>query len=381
MRRLLPALMILIIIRIYDLIRGVGVIERRGRQLATAVSGIQGLVRVVAAITAAFLTAGLPALAAAAEINIYSYRKEQLLKPQLDAFRKATGIRYNLVTGRADALTQRLRNEGRNSPADLLFTTDAGRLVQARMLGLLQPVRSQVLETAIPARYRDPEGHWFGLGLRARLIFYAVDRVRPARLSTYEALSAPEWKGRILVRSSNNIYNQSLLAALVHHNGAAKAERWARGVVANMARRPQGGDTDQLRAVAAGAGDIAIANHYYYARLMASKRARDRAVVARVKPFWPNQKGRGAHVNISGAGITKSARNLAAAIRLLEYLAGDEAQRIYAEIGHELPVKPGVAVSGIVGAMGAFKADDIALEILGRNNAAAVRMFDRAGWR
>lgn len=339
------------------------------------------LTRRTALLAAALLVVALPAVASAAEVNIYSYRKEALIKPQLEAFRKATGISYNLITGSAGGLLQRLQNEGRNSPADLLFTTDAGRLSRAKNKGLLQPVRSKLLETHIPARLRDPEGYWFGLGIRTRAIFYHPARVKRSELSTYEALADARWKGRILVRSSNNIYNQSLLASLIHHLGAAGAEDWARAIVANLARKPQGGDTDQIRAVAAGAGDIAIANSYYYGRLLASKRARDRRVAESVRVFWPNQDGRGAHVNVSGAGVTRSAGNRAEAVRLLEFLAGPEAQRIYAEVGHELPVRAGVALGTVVDAMGTFKQDPLPLEILGRNNAAAVRIFDRVGWR
>ncbi len=320
-------------------------------------------------------------LAAPGEVNIYSSRKEHLIRPQLEAFTKATGISYRIVTGGADALTMRIQREGVNSPADVLLTVDAGRLVRAKKLGILRPIRSAVLERAIPARYRDPDGYWFGLGLRARLLFYAVGRVDPSSLSTYEALTGPEWKGRILVRSSGNIYNQSLLASLIHHHGGAKAEAWARGIVANLARRPQGGDRDQLRGIAAGVGDVAIANHYYYARLKASTKPRDREVIEKIKPFWPNQKGRGVHVNISGAGVAKHSRNRANAVKLLEYLASEAGQRIYARVSYEYPVREGVEPSPIAASLGAFKADVIDLEILGRNNAEAVRMFDRAGWR
>lgn len=337
-------------------------------------------VRIAPAVIPAVVLAFLP-MAAAADVNIYSYRKEALIKPQLEAFKKATGVSYNLITGSAGGLLQRLKNEGRNSPADVLFTTDVGRLTRAKKMGLLRPVRSKILETQIPLRFRDPKGYWFGLGIRARAIFYNPARVNPSELSTYEALTDKKWRGRILIRSSSNIYNQSLLASLIHHHGPERAEAWARGMVANMARRPQGGDTDQIRAAAAGEGDIAIANSYYYGRLLASKRARDRAVAANIRVFWPNQKGRGAHVNVSGAAITASSRNKADAIRLLEFLVGVEAQKIYAEVGHELPVRPGVALGPIVASMGSFKQDDLPLEVLGKNNAAAVRIFDRVGWR
>ena len=317
----------------------------------------------------------------AAGVNIYSYRKEALIKPQLEAFKKATGISYKLITGKAGGLLQRLKNEGMNSPADILFTVDAGRLHRAIEMGLLQPVRSSILEAQIPARFRDPSGRWFGLGIRARAIFYHVDRVNPAELSSYEDLTDPKWRGRILIRSSSNIYNQSLLASMIEHQGAQKAEKWAQGIVANMARRPQGGDTDQLRAVAAGEGDIAITNNYYYARLVASKKARDRKVTEKVRVFWPNQNGRGVHVNISGAAVTKSAKNKANAVKLLEFLVGEEAQRIYASVGYEYPVRAGIARGSVVAGMGKLKMDGLSLDSLGRNNARAVRIFDRVGWR
>lgn len=338
------------------------------------------LLAALAAASAAGMVAGDIA-AAAGEVNIYSYRKERLIKPQLDSFSAATGIAYNLVTGKADALAQRIKAEGRNSPADVLLTVDAGRLVRAKRMGIVQAVRSAVLEDSIPARFRDPEGYWFGLGIRARTIFYATDRVKPEALSSYEALAGAQWKGRVLIRSSSNIYNQSLMASLIHHHDIAKAQAWAAAMVANFARRPQGGDTDQLRALAAGVGDVAIANHYYYVRLLTSKRPRDREIVAKVKPFWPNQKGRGVHLNISGAAVTRYAKNRAAAIRLIEYLAGPAAQRLYASVAQEFPVRDGVAPSAAVASLGTFNGDPVALRVLGENNAEAVRIFDRVGWR
>ena len=334
------------------------------------------------------VTAGLalsmsivPALAAAGEVNIYSYRKEHLIRPQLEAFAKTTGLSYNIITGTADALAQRIRREGVNGPADVLLTVDAGRLVRAKTMGILQSIRSAALKNAIPAHYRDPEGYWFGLGLRARTLFYAINRVDPASLSTYEALTDSRWKGRILVRSSSNIYNQSLLASLIFHHGGTRAEAWARGIVVNLARKPQGGDRDQLRGVAAGVGDVAIANHYYYAKLKASKKSRDRNVIEMIKPFWPNQKGRGVHVNVSGAGVAKYSKNKTNAIKLIEFLASAAGQRIYADYSFEYPVRPGVEASPILKSLGTFKPDVLDLEILGRNNAEAAKTFDRAGWR
>lgn len=206
------------------------------------------------------------------EVNIYSYRQEVLIRPLLDAFTAETGIRVNLVSGKADALLERLKSEGANSPADLLLTVDAGRLIRAKEAGVFQAISSDVLESAIPARYRDPSGHWFGLSVRSRVIFYARDRVTPDELSSYEALTDPKWRDRICVRSSSNVYNQSLLASMIAHTDVDTAEQWARQVVANMARKPQGGDRDQIKAVAAGQCDLAIANTYYYARMLTSKR-------------------------------------------------------------------------------------------------------------
>jgi len=324
------------------------------------------------------LSAGV---AQAAEVNVYSARQEQLIKPQLDAFTKETGIQVNLVTDSGDKLVQRLQAEGRNSPADLFFTVDAGNLGLAKQMGLFQPVKSQALEAAIPAQYRDPEGYWVGLGVRARPIFYSKEKVDPKTLSTYEDLADPKWKGKILIRSSSNIYNISLLSALIEHHGAAKAEEWAKGVAANLARKPQGGDRDQLKAAAAGEGDIAIANTYYYALMANSKDAADREAVAKLGVFWPNQQSSGTHVNISGAGLTASAKNVAEATKLLEFLVSDEAQKIYAEGGQEYPVKPGVPASATVTALGPFKADTLNLAALGRNHAEALKIYDRVGWR
>ncbi len=325
---------------------------------------------------------GLASRAAdAAEVNVYSARKEVLIKPLLEAFTAETGIAVNLVSGKADALLQRLEREGANSPADVLLTTDAGRLVRAKQMGLLQPIRSGLLDAAIPAQYRDPEGAWYGLSIRARPIIYALDRVTPAELSTYQALADPVWKNRVCVRSSNNIYNQSMLAAFIHHLGADRTEDWAKGLVANFARKPQGGDTDQIRAVAAGECDVTLANTYYLARLTISPKAAYRAVAAKVAIFWPDQNGFGVHVNISGAGVTRVAGHVEEAVALLEYLAAPQAQRNYAEVVHEYPVRTDVAWSDVVSAWGRFTADSLNLAVLGENNAEAVRIADRAGWR
>ncbi len=329
------------------------------------------------------LLTSVTALPANAEevVNVYSARKEELIKPLLDKFTAETGIKVNLLTGEAGALMKRLENEGINSPADILLTVDVGNLTRAQAAGLLQPVFSSVLDASIPSNLRDQGGYWYGLSVRARPIIYAKDRINPADLSTYEALSEPKWKGRILVRSSSNIYNQSLVASMIEAIGIKRTEEWARGLVSNFARSPKGGDTDQIKAVAAGEGDITIANTYYLARLMASDKTEDRAVAEKVAVFWPNQDDRGTHINISGAGITRSSKNKENAIKLLEFLVSDKAQEWYAEVNHEYPVKPVVRKSNVLEVLGDFKADSINLAVLGKNNAEAVKVMDRAGWR
>lgn len=315
------------------------------------------------------------------EVNIYSARKEELIKPLLDEFTAKTGIQVNLLTGKADALLKRLEIEGINSPADLLLTTDVGRLTRAQAAGVLQPIFSPTLDADVPANLRDPDGYWYGLSVRARTIMYAKDRVSPDKNLTYESLSDPKWKGRILIRSSNNIYNQSLVASMIEELGVEKTEKWARGLIANLARSPKGGDRDQIRGVAAGEGDICIANTYYLGKMLTSKKPEERAAASKIAIFWPNQNGRGTHINISGAGVTKSAKNKENAIKLLEFLLSDDAQRWYSEKNFEYPVKSGVAKSDILKSWGEFKADGLNLAVLGKNNAEAVRIMDRAGWK
>jgi iron(III) transport system substrate-binding protein len=328
----------------------------------------------------ALVTATPPAFAAG-EVNLYSARKEELIKPLLDRFTADTGIKVNLVTGKADALLKRLESEDRNTPADLLLTTDAGRLYRAYEADLLQPVRSDTLERAVPAIYRDPEGHWFGVSVRARVLMYASDRLDPAGLSTYEDLADERWKGRICIRSSNNIYNQSLVASLIVAHGEAETEAWAKGLIANLARPPKGGDRDQIKAVAAGQCDVAVANTYYLGTMLNSSDPAQREAAAKISVFWPNQADRGSHVNVSGAGITRHARNRNNAVRLLEFMTTEESQRWYAEANLEYPVRTGITLNPTLEAWGTFAGDTINLAELGRHNAAAVRLMDRAGWK
>lgn len=333
-------------------------------------------------ITLAILVASLAAPAFAdGEVNVYSSRKEQLIKPLFDKFTESTGIKVNLVTGKDDALLERLKLEGENTPADLLMTADAGRLHRAVEMGLTQPVESETLKKDIPATLRDPANQWFGLTSRARPIFYVKDKVKPEELSTYEALTDEKWKGRICVRSSDNIYNQSMLGSMIAVNGVEKTQAWAEGFVRNFARPPEGGDRDQIKAAAAGQCDIALSNTYYYGQMLTGEEAEDKAAAEKVAIFWPNQQDRGVHVNISGAAVTKVAKNKDNAVKLMEFLVSDESQKWYAEANQEYPVKAGVAASEMLKSWGEFKADSVNLGELGKNNAEAVKIMDKAGWK
>ena len=316
------------------------------------------------------------------EVNLYSARKENLIKPLLEQFTAETGIKVNLVTGKASALLKRLQVEGRNTPADLFLTVDAGRLHVAKQAGLLQPVESRVLIDAIPAHLRDRDNQWFGLSKRARVIVYSKQRAKAEMLSSYEGLTDPKWKGKICIRSSGNIYNQSMLASMVFHHGKADAEKWAAGAVANMAHPPRGNDRAQVKAIAVGECDIAVVNSYYLGNMQASSDQGERDAAAKVALFFPNQSDRGTHINISGAGITKNAANRDNARKLLEFMVGDKAQKWYASSNYEYPVKAGIEVSAIVKSWGyPFKEDSLDMGQLGINNITAVKIFDRVGWR
>ncbi|MES9822072.1 MAG: Fe(3+) ABC transporter substrate-binding protein [Candidatus Thiodiazotropha sp.] len=324
----------------------------------------------------------VPSLSLADEVvNLYSARKENLIKPLLDRFSEETGIKVNLVTGKADALLQRLQSEGRNTPADMLITTDAGRLHRAKAAGVTQAVESGVLRGLVPESFRDPDGHWYGLSLRARPILYVKGKVDPSRLSTYEALVDPEWDDRICIRSSGNIYNQSLVASMIAANGAEATETWAKAFVKQFARPPKGGDRDQIKAAAAGLCDIVIANTYYLAGMLTSKDKAQRDAAAKLAVFWPNQQGRGAHVNVSGAALTKAAKNRKNAIRLLEFLVNRDSQAWYAEANGEYPVRKDVDANQLLKGWGDFKMDRLNLAQLGLLNPDALRMMDRAGWK
>lgn len=325
-----------------------------------------------------FLSAGL--CVHAAEINVYSHRHYDSDAVLFEKFSKETGIKVNVVKGSADQLIQRLISEGKNSPADVLLTVDAGRLHRAKEAGILQPVQSKKLQQNVPPSMSDPDGHWYGMTVRARVIVYAKGRVKPTELSTYEDLASPKWRARIAVRSSSNIYNQSLLASIIAANGPDKALSWAKAVRKNMVRAPRGSDRDQARTVASGLADVAVINTYYLGILANSTTAADREVAKKVGVFFPNQKGRGAHVNVSGGGVTSSSKNKKEAIQFLEFLTNPQSQKTFGEQNYEYPVKIETNRSKLLESWGPFKADKVNLSVLGTKNSEAVKIFDRAGW-
>jgi iron(III) transport system substrate-binding protein len=329
--------------------------------------------------TAAIL--GSAVSASAAEVNVYSSRHYDTDKSLYQTFTQQTGIKVNIIEGRDDELIERIRTESGNSPADILITVDAGRLWRAQNADILQPIKSKTLEDTVPSYLREPSGLWFGLTKRARVIIYNKAAVKPSELSTYEDLADPKWKGRLLIRSSTNVYNQSLAGSILAAHGEQKTEEWARGIVANLARRPQGGDSDQIKAVAAGEGDIAVSNTYYFGRIAGSDKPEDKAIADKVGVFFPNQNDRGTHVNISGAGVLKNAPNKDNAVKFLEYLVSPPAQKIFAEGNYEYPVSKVAETSPVIASWGSFKEDNLNAAVFGKNNEEALKIMDRAGWK
>lgn len=322
------------------------------------------------------LGAGMLSLAAAAqEIVVYSARNEQLIKPLFDAYTAQTGTRIRFITDKEGPLLARLKAEGENTPADLLITVDAGNLWLAAEEGLLAPISSSVLERNIPAHLRDPQNRWFGLSVRARTIVYSTKRVRPAELSTYEDLAHPKWKGRLCLRTSKKVYNQSLVAMMIARLGEKKTEEIVRGWVRNLATDVFPDDTSLMKAILAGQCDVGIVNTYYFGRL---KRQDPEAPIAL---FWPNQKDRGVHVNVSGAGVTRYARHRDEAVRFLEWLSSEQTQSLFADANLEYPANPRVRPHPLVAAWGSFKQDTINVSEAGRLQARAVMLMDRAGYQ
>ncbi|MGF6594856.1 extracellular solute-binding protein [Pseudomonas sp. 2835] len=311
---------------------------------------------------------------AADEVVVYSSRIDELIKPVFDAYTKETGVKIKFITDKEAPLMQRIKAEGENATADLLLTVDAGNLWQAEQMGILQPIKSDVIDKNIPAQYRASSHQWTGLSLRARTIAYSTDRVKPEELSTYEALADKNWEGRLCLRTAKKVYNQSLTATLIETHGEQKTEEIIKGWVNNLSTDVFSDDTALLQAINAGQCDVGIVNTYYYGRLH-----KENPKLA-VKLFWPNQADRGVHVNLSGIGLTKHAPHPEAAKKLVEWMTGAEAQKIFAGVNQEFPANPAVAPSEEVAAWGTFKADSIPVEVAGKRQAEAIRLMDRAGW-
>lgn len=337
--------------------------------------------RIAAPLAAVLVGSAFASQTLADEVNIYSARHYDSDEILYQAFTDETGIQVNVLEGDSDQLSERIQREGVASPADVMLTVDAGRLWRAEQDGIFQSVESDVLNERLPESMRHPEGLWFGFSQRARVIFYNRENFDPSQISNYEDLADSQFEGDVCIRSSNNIYNQSLLASLVAHHGEEGAEEWAQGVVDNMARDPEGGDTDQIRGVATGQCDLAVANHYYYVRLLHSDDEADREAARKVGVIFPNQDGRGTHVNVGGAGLVSAAQNPENGVRFLEFLSSDEAQEVLANRNYEFPVVDGVKKNPVLESWGNFKKDTLNVNTLGENNPEAIRIFDRVGWR
>jgi iron(III) transport system substrate-binding protein len=326
-------------------------------------------------LVASFAAVGLSSLALADEVVVYSARNEQLIKPLFDAYTKQTGVKVKFVTDKEGPLMERLKAEAANTPADMLITVDAGNLWQAANQGLLQPVNSATLNANIPAHLRDPKNLWFGLSVRARTIFYNNQKIKPADLSSYEDLANAKWKGKLCLRTSKKVYNQSLVAMMIEEHGEAKTEQVVKGWMSNLATDVFSDDTKMLESIAAGQCDVGIANTYYYARLM------NKSPDLPISVFWANQNAKGVHVNVSGAGIVRHAKNPAGAQKLLEWLSSEKAQNLFTDLDLEYPANPSVKPDPKLVAWGPFKQNLINVNKAGELQADAVRLMDRAGYK
>jgi iron(III) transport system substrate-binding protein len=329
-------------------------------------------------IASTLMLAGVTSTAnAAEEVNVYSYRQPTLIEPLFAGFTEETGIKVNVVFAKK-GLAERLVNEGANSPADLVFTVDIGRLNEVVEKGVVQAVQSETLENNIPAQYRDPKGEWFGLTLRTRSIYASKDRVNLDDIKNYEDLADPMWKGKICTRSGKHAYNLALFASMIAHHGEADTEKWLEGVKANLARKPQGNDRAQVKAIKEGVCDLSLGNNYYFGKMI--NNPDQKAWADAVTLTFPNQDNRGTHVNISGMALTKAAPNKENAIKLMEYLTETKAQTMYAEDNYEYPVKPGVAPSALVASWGSFKADELPLSEIASLRKTAAKLVDKVGF-
>lgn len=314
-------------------------------------------------------------------VNLYTDRHYDTDEELYKMFTEETGIKVNVVKGKSDELIERLSREGEDTEADILITADAGRLHRAKEKGLLQALENETLSNNIPQNLRDKANHWFGLTVRGRVIVYSKDRIDPTELSTYEDLTSDKWNGKVLVRSSSNIYNQSLLASFIAINGEEKAKEWAKGLVENMAREPEGNDRAQAKGVVAGEGDLAIMNTYYIGKMLNSSDPEEVKVAKSVGVFFPNQDTTGTHINVSGIGLTKNSKNKENAVELMEFLSSEIAQEQFAKANYEYPVNPEVEASDLLKSWGEFKRQDINLSKLGEFNKRAVEIFNEVNWK
>ena len=336
----------------------------------------------IAAIIPALVITGCSSTPIDEEVNLYTARKEHLIRPLINIFEKETGIKVNVVSAKTKVLIKKIVDQGETSPADLLITVDAGNLHKAKLKNITQEVKSEKLNSLVPKHLRDKEGHWYGLSIRSRVIMYNPEAINAKDIMNYENLMDPTLKGRVCIRSSSNIYNQSLLASIIYHNGEQAAKKWAKGVVNNFSRQPKGNDRGQMTAVVLGKCDVTLANTYYLGKWISSKKDTEREYAKKIKVLFPNQDNRGSHINISGAFVTKNAKNKDNAIKLIEFLAEDKAQEIYAKQNHEYPIRQDINISDIVRSWGyPFKMDSMNLTNLGTLNDDAGKVFDIAKWK
>lgn len=338
--------------------------------------------KIVATVFKSLLALGIASsFALANEVNVYSHRHYDSDKALFQTFEKNTGIKVNVITAKAEELVSKLKIEGANTPADMLITSDIGNLYEAKEEQLLQAIESKTLLSNIPEHLRDSQNEWFGLTKRARIFVYNPEKITHEQLGSYLDLSDAKFKGKLLTRTSSNSYNKSLLASIIANHGEDKALTFAKGLVDNFARAPKGNDRDQIKAVASGEGDLAIVNTYYLGIMLNSKDPKDVEIAKSVKVFFPSQKTEGTHINISGAGVTKYAKNKENAVKLIEFLSGKEAQTLFAEANHEYPVNPTIKASGTIATFGTFKEDTLPLNEVGKYNKKAVEIATKANWR
>jgi iron(III) transport system substrate-binding protein len=337
------------------------------------------IIRVLASIALGGVAsiAAAPALAQSGEVNVYTYRERNLIQPLFDAFTKDSGIKVNVISA-SSGLEQRIKTEGANSPADVLLTVDIGRIEDAVRAGISQPIKSDVLDKAVAPQYRDPEGHWYGISMRARIVYASKERVAQTAI-TYEELADPKWKGKICIRSGQYIYNNALFAAFIAHHGEAKTEEWLRGLKANLAQKPSGGDRETARDIAAGKCDLGVANTYYWA-LMLNKEADKKPWAEATKVVLSTFKDRGTHVNLSGVVLARHAPNKANAMKLMEWLVGETAQHMYADLNYEYPVRPGIAINSTIAGYGKLNPDSMPLSKIADHKKAAANLVDKVGF-